>query len=69
MRNRTYGGVGGGRIIPAPYPIAQDALSGGSARLHPRLAPMLQTAFYVVYVAETDAGSRAVPHPAKGAIT
>jgi hypothetical protein len=22
MRNRTYGGVGGGRRIPAPYPIA-----------------------------------------------
>lgn len=22
MRNRTYGGVGGGRKIPAPYPMA-----------------------------------------------
>ena len=21
MRNRTYGGVGGGRMIPAPYPM------------------------------------------------
>ena len=27
MRNRTYGGVGGGRKIPAPYPISNSVVA------------------------------------------
>ena len=40
MRNRTYGGVGGGRSIPAPYPMqrrcgwAPQPAAVGSTAMH-----------------------------------